>query len=280
MRVLPQRRDPHSEGVSRSEPDGPPTRRSVRRSPTSFAAAARTCACCARFGGMPIERRRHEGARRTGPPGVPQAIGRVDRVLQRDGGRRRKQRHRIGAGDERARQRAARFMDRGRFRRRRDGLHRQVRTGAGPLHGTDAAHRRRARRAARSRDADPVRYRIDARPGDDLWCAVAPCQLQSRQSRAGRGHCTPGLDAAGFRSTWRPGRSPGGPRRRDCGRRRSGAARELCGARRWPEVRPSARPQRHATASRGLDRARQIRPASRPSRDGDRPVRVRAQRAR
>ena len=39
-------------------------------------------------------------------------------------------------------------------------------------------------------------------------------------------------------------------------------------------------PNATRTASRGLDRARHTRPASRPSRDGDRPVRVRAQRAR
>ena len=38
----------------------------------------------------------------TGPPGVPQAIGRVDRVLQRGGARYRDRPCRIGAGDERA----------------------------------------------------------------------------------------------------------------------------------------------------------------------------------
>ena len=57
-------------------------------------------------------------------------------------------------------------------------------------------------------------------------------------------------------------------------------ARELRRPRRRPEVRPPARRQRQATISRGLDRARHVRAAPRPSRDGDRPVRVRPQRAR
>ena len=54
---------------------------------------------------------------------------------------------------------AARFLDRDRRRRQRHGLHRQVRARAGHLHRADAARRRGAVGAARSRHADSVRHR-------------------------------------------------------------------------------------------------------------------------
>ena len=264
VRVLPQRRDPDGQGVSRSEParDRRADPRGALQRPVPLrrerAHAARDPAVCRSKGdGMSVRRPAIAwrslrptpgGAEPRGPARrSSSSIGRVDCVASAPWGPT------IGGTDAAASAQGMNGPGNAQLdswiavacRRPGDGLHGQVRAGAGPLHGADAAHRRRARRAARSRHVDPVRYRIDARPGDDVGRAVASCQLQSRQPRAGRRHRARSADAAGVRPAGRSGRSPGGPRRRDCRRRRSGATRaataDLVGGRR---VRPRARCQR------------------------------------
>ena len=145
------------------------------------------------------------------------------------------------------RERRTRFVDRDRRRRSCDRVHRQVRIRPGPLHGADAAHRRRAERAARSRHAHPVRHRTHARSGDDVWRAVASRELQHGQPRAGRRNGARGARTAGVDASGVPISTVG--RGRHCQRHsRSVEARELWRAGRRQEIRPRAQSERHAEA--------------------------------
>ena len=112
---------------------------------------------------------------------LPEALRRADRDLRppawRARPRARVARRRASTAPRRH---GAGLVDRHRRRRPRDRLHRQVRARPGTLHGADAADCRGAERAARSRHADPVRHRADARSGDDVGRAVASRELQPR----------------------------------------------------------------------------------------------------
>ena len=187
----------------------------------------------------------------------------------------------VRPGDQRAGQRAARFVDRHRRRRPRHGLHGQVRARPGHLHRADAARRRGAVRAARSRTLIQCDTAVTPDQGTTSG-ASRPDQLQSRQSRAGGRDRARGAAAAGVergsacqRPIWL--RENGVVTRQ--GDRRE--ARDLRRAGRREEVRTAARleqPQRKHRAS-GRCSARRCRASTcrawRPGR-----VRVRPQRSR
>ncbi len=159
----------------------------------------------------------------------------------------------------------------------RHGLHRQMRDRAGPLHRADAARRRGALRAGGAGEADSMPDRHDARPGRHVRRAVASAEFQPRESRARRRDRARGAAADGVEAFRRAGRSAQRARRR---RLASGAPGDLRRADRRPEVQRPAQCRREAASSARVDGARDAGQASRHARDGDRPARVRAQRAR
>ena len=293
VRVLPQRRDSYGQGVSRSRT------RDATDAQIREALANVLCRCGVNVRMLRAIRRyadrkgdgmsgatrriarRIADARRAAraepcgpvPAELPQAVGRADCGLRRDR-RNRCSGVRAGAGDERAGQRPARLMDCRRCRRPGDGLHGQVRARAGPLHRADAARRRGARRAARSRDADPVRHRRrrrirGRRPARSRIrpTSIAPTSRWRPRRRAKRwcgwrrrASAVPSRSSGG-RAERR--RSPTGPIERE-----RVSYGELVGG---EDVRPAARLESHA---HGIPRDWTVLgtpvAAPRPSRDGDR----------
>ena len=196
-------------------------------------------------------------------------------VVFRSGANRRL---RAGGGDTRGQsaERAGRLVvDRG--RRNGNRAHRQVRDGARSLHGADAARRRRARRADGSHQVDSVRDRHDARSGSDLRRAIASAKLQPRESRARRGDRARDARADGVEAVGRAGRSTHAGERR---RAASGAHDLLWRADRRQEIQHRAESECQAQSPARVDHPRQPDQAARHARDGDRPVRIRAQRSR
>ena len=192
VRLLPQRRDPHRQGLARSQPEGRAKRRSSRRCRRCCAAASRTPGCCGRSSGMPSALGADAGQEGDRvmrlAPRVPEERRRADRQLQQrarcasDIARRARARSppRISA--------VARQLDSWlaiAARRPRHRLHRQVRARAGHLHRADAAGRRGAVRAARARHADSMRHGGRAGSGDHVGQPVDADQLQRGQPGAG-----------------------------------------------------------------------------------------------
>ena len=165
MRLLSERRHPDREGVSRPASEG-----HRRRDPAGDVGRA-----------LPLLHPHAHAARHQALPagGVTMTSRAVD-ALARGGFSRRDFLQRpgmllvsfsargsapaLGAGPVRyarlaRRSQPARFVDCDRGRRHGHGLHRQVRARPGDAHGPDAARRRGAVGAARSRPADHVRHR-------------------------------------------------------------------------------------------------------------------------
>ena len=211
MRLLPERRDPDRQGVPRPEPAR------HRRADSAGAVRRAVPLLRQRPDAAAIRRYAHGAARMTSAL----TLRRAARARSRAGFSRRaflkgsgalivtfasagvadRLERRPGARLQRDREHAARFVDRDRRRRHGHGLHRQVRVRPGPLHRADAARRRGAVRAVRSRAPDPVRHVDDARPGHDVRAAVASDELQPTQPGAGRGDGArdagaPGVDAS------------------------------------------------------------------------------------
>ena len=128
-----------------------------------------------------------------------------------------------------------------------------------------------------SREADSVHHRRHARSGGHVRRAIASAEFQSRESRACRGHRARGAAADGVKAM---GRACGSPDRRQRRRASWDTRCQLRRADRREAIQSHAQSVRQAQSAARVDDYGQSGQATRYARDGDRPFRVRAQRAR